>query len=348
MLDICLLGTGGMLPLPDRYLTAMLARFNGRKLLIDCGEGTQVTMRLLGWGYKTLDVICFTHYHGDHVTGLPGLLLTLNNTGRVEPLTIIGPPGLRKIVEGLTVVSKDISFELNLIELPYEKQTLQVGEFHITALPVPHNVKCFAYVIENHRLPKFMVEKAKLNHVPQKVWKLLQQGQTVEFEGPHNVKCFAYVIENHRLPKFMVEKAKLNHVPQKVWKLLQQGQTVEFEGKRYTPDMVLGDQRKGIKVAYSTDCRPTQDLEEAITEADLFICEGMYTDDSYLAQVKKHKHMLASEAALLAKKAKVKELWLTHFSPALPTSYISIEEVKKIFPQTIAGKDRMTKTIEFS
>ncbi len=301
MLDICLLGTGGMLPLPDRYLTAMLARFNGRKLLIDCGEGTQVTMRLLGWGYKTLDVICFTHYHGDHVTGLPGLLLTLNNTGRVEPLTIIGPPGLRKIVEGLTVVSKDISFELNLIELPYEKQTLQVGEFHITALPVPHNVKCFAYVIENHRLPKFMVEKAKLNHVPQKVWKLLQQGQTVEFEG-----------------------------------------------KRYTPDMVLGDQRKGIKVAYSTDCRPTQDLEEAITEADLFICEGMYTDDSYLAQVKKHKHMLASEAALLAKKAKVKELWLTHFSPALPTSYISIEEVKKIFPQTIAGKDRMTKTIEFS
>lgn len=301
MLDICLLGTGGMLPLPDRYLTAMLARFNGRKLLIDCGEGTQVTMRLLGWGYKTLDIICFTHYHGDHVTGLPGLLLTLNNTGREEPLTIIGPPGLRKVVEGLTVVSKDIGFELNLIELPYEKQTMQVGEFHITAIPVPHNVKCFAYVIENHRLPKFMVEKAKLNQVPQKAWKLLQQGQTVEFEG-----------------------------------------------KRYTPDMVLGDKRKGIKVAYSTDCRPTQDLEEAITEADLFICEGMYTDDSYLAQVKKHKHMLASEAASLAHKAKVKELWLTHFSPALPTSYISIEEVKKIFPQTIAGKDRMTKTIEFS
>lgn len=301
MLDICLLGTGGMLPLPDRYLTAMLARFNGRKLLIDCGEGTQVTMRLLGWGYKTLDIICFTHYHGDHVTGLPGLLLTLNNTGRTEPLTIIGPPGLRKVVEGLTVVSKDIGFELNLMELPYEKQTLQVGEFHITVLPVPHNVKCFAYTIENQRLPKFMVEKAKANNVPQKVWKLLQQGQTVEFEG-----------------------------------------------KRYTPDMVLGDQRKGIKVAYSTDCRPTQELEETIVDSDLFICEGMYTDDSYLAQVKKHKHMLASEAALLAKKANVKELWLTHFSPALPTSYISIEEVKKVFPQTIAGTDRMTTTIEFS
>lgn len=300
MLDICLLGTGGMLPLPDRYLTAMLARFNGRKLLIDCGEGTQVTMRLLGWGYKTLDIICFTHYHGDHVTGLPGLLLTLNNTGRTEPLTLIGPPGLRKVVEGLTVVSRDIGFELRFMELSYEKQSLQVGDFHITALPVPHNVKCFAYTIENHRLPKFLVEKAKVNNVPQKIWKTLQQGNSIEFEG-----------------------------------------------KMYTPDMVLGEKRKGIKVSYSTDCRPTQDLQEMITDSDLFICEGMYTDDSYLTQVKKHKHMLASEAATLAKNANVKELWLTHFSPALPAEYINVSESKKIFPNTIAGKDRMTTTIDF-
>lgn len=300
MLDICLLGTGGMLPLPDRYLTAMLARYNGRKLLIDCGEGTQVTMRLTGWGYKTLDIICFTHYHGDHVTGLPGLLLTINNAGRTEPLTLIGPPGLRKVVEGLTVVSRDLAFELNYIELSYEKQSLQVGDFYITALPVPHNVKCFAYTIENHRLPKFLVEKAQANNVPQKIWKILQQGNETEFEG-----------------------------------------------RLYTPDMVLGEQRKGIKVSYCTDCRPIQELEEVIMDSDLFICEGMYTDDSYFTQVKKHKHMLASEAATLAKKANVKELWLTHFSPALPTAYINVSEVKKIFNNTVAGEDRMTKTIDF-
>ena len=300
MLDVCLLGTGGMLPLPDRYLTALLARYNGRKLLIDCGEGTQVTMRMLGWGYKTLDIICFTHYHGDHVTGLPGLLLTLNNTGRTEPLTLIGPPGLKKVVEGLTIVSRDIGFPLKFIELAYEKQSLQVGEFYITALPVPHNVKCFAYTIENKRLPKFMVEKAQANHVPQRIWKKLQQGEIVEFEG-----------------------------------------------NTYTPDMVLGEARKGIKVSYSTDCRPIQQLEELVADSDLFICEGMYTDDEYLEQVKKHKHMLASEAAQLAKKAGVKELWLTHFSPALPTAYINIDKVKQIFPNTVAGYDRITKTIDF-
>lgn len=300
MLDICLLGTGGMLPLPERYLTALLARYNGRKLLIDCGEGTQVTMRLLGWGYKTVDIICFTHYHGDHVTGLPGLLLTIGNAGRKEPLTIIGPPGLKKVVDGLTVICRDLAFELVLVELPYEEQSIQIGDFFISILPVPHNVKCFAYTIENKRNAKFMVEKAKENNVPQKYWKQLQHGQTV---------------------------------------------TVGHE--TYTPSMVLGEERKGLKVSYCTDCRPIQELEDFIRNADLFICEGMYTEDEYKDQVKKHKHMLGSEAAKLAKSGSVKELWLTHFSPALPSSAISIDHIKAIFEQTIAGRDRMTTTLDF-
>ncbi len=300
MLDICLLGTGGMLPLPERYLTALLARYNGRKLLIDCGEGTQVTMRMLGWGYKTLDVICFTHYHGDHITGLPGLLLTIGNTGRKEPLTLVGPPGLKKIVEGLTVVCRDICFELILIELPYEKQTLQLGEFWISVMPVPHNVKCFAYTIENKRLPKFIVEKAKSNNVPQKFWKKLQQGQTI-------TEC----------------------------------ETV------YTPDMVLGEGRKGLKVSYCTDCRPIKELEDFIKEADLFVCESMYFQDEYLDQVKKHKHMLGSEAASLAKAAGVKRLWLTHFSPALTTNQMNIEGIRKIFKSTDMSYDRMVAALDF-
>jgi len=301
MLDICLLGTGGMLPLPDRYLTALLARYNGRKLLIDCGEGTQVTMRMLGWGYKTIDIICFTHYHGDHVTGLPGLLLTIGNAGRREPLTIIGPPGLKKVVEGLTVVCRDLAFELILVELPYEEQTVQIGEFWINVLPVPHNVKCFAYTIENKRNPKFIAEKAKENNVPQKYWKTLQKGETI--------------IEN---------------------------------GTTYTPEMALGTQRKGLKIAYCTDCRPIKELETFIKDADLFIGEGMYIQDEYLDQVKKHKHMLGSEAARLAKAAGVKELWLTHFSPALPNAYINVEGIKEIFDNTVAGYDRMTTTLDFS
>lgn len=300
MLDICLLGTSGMLPLPDRFLTAMLARYNGKKLLIDCGEGTQVTMKMLGWGYKTLDVICFTHYHGDHVTGLPGLLLTIGNSGREEPLTIIGPPGLKKVVDGLMVVAQDLSFDVILKELSYEAQTIQVGEFVISVTPVDHRVPCFAYSLEVKRRPKFVVEMAKANNIPQKHWKRLQCGETVV-----------------------------------------EGDSV------YEPYMVQGQSRKGIKIAYCTDARPNNGIVDLIQKADLFICEGMYGQLESSEQAKKYKHMTYIEAANLAKRGNVKELWLTHFSPANTNPEEGLENAKDIFNKTILGYDRLTKTFTF-
>lgn len=96
MLDVCLLGTGGMMPLPYRWLTSLMMRYNGSSILIDCGEGTQIAIKEKGWSFKPIDVICFTHFHGDHISGLPGLLLTMGNADRKEPLTLIGPRGLEK------------------------------------------------------------------------------------------------------------------------------------------------------------------------------------------------------------------------------------------------------------
>lgn len=300
MLDICLLGTGGMLPLPNRFLTAMLARYNGRKLLIDCGEGTQVTMKMLGWGYKTLDVICFTHYHGDHVTGLPGLLLTIGNSGRTEPITIIGPPGLKKVVEGLLVVARDLSFELILKELPQEAQTLEVGDFDISIVPVDHRVPCFAYSIALKRQPRFMIEKAQENNIPRQHWKKLQYGEQV--------------IDGDMI---------------------------------YEPHMVRGEDRKGIKVSYCTDGRPSPEIVDLIEGSDLFICEGLYGDLESQAQAAKYKHMTYKEAATLAKQGQVKELWLTHFSPANIHTGEGLENATAVFPNTILGQDRMTKTLSF-
>ena len=98
MIDVALLGTGGMMPMPERFLSSMLLRINGRLILVDCGEGTQVTLKMLGWGFKAIDTICFTHYHADHISGLPGMLLTIGNSGRTEPVKLIGPPGLKKVV----------------------------------------------------------------------------------------------------------------------------------------------------------------------------------------------------------------------------------------------------------
>ena len=106
MLDVCLLGCGGMMPLPYRWLTSLMVRFNGSSLLVDCGEGTQVAIREKGWSFKPIDVICFTHFHGDHISGLPGLLLTMGNAERTEPLVIIGPKGVEKVVNALRIIGK--------------------------------------------------------------------------------------------------------------------------------------------------------------------------------------------------------------------------------------------------
>lgn len=105
MLDICLLGTGGMMPLPYRWLTSLMARYNGKSILIDCGEGTQIAMKEKGWSPKPIDIICFTHYHADHISGLPGMLLTMGNAERTEPLLLIGPKGLTRVVNSLRVIA---------------------------------------------------------------------------------------------------------------------------------------------------------------------------------------------------------------------------------------------------
>ena len=183
MLDLCLLGTSGMMPLPGRALTALMARFGGSSLLIDCGEGTQVAIRERGWSFHPIDTICFTHYHGDHISGLPGLLLSMGNAERKEPVTLIGPRGLQKVVESLLVIAQGLPFELQYIELTDKEQDLECNGYHLHAFRVNHNVTCYGYTIDIKRGGRFFPELAKKNDVPMKLWSRLQKGEHIEFEG---------------------------------------------------------------------------------------------------------------------------------------------------------------------
>lgn len=292
MLDICLLGTGGMMPLPHRWLTSLMARYNGTGILIDCGEGTQIAMKEKGWSPKPIDVICFTHFHADHISGLPGMLLTMGNAERTEPLLLVGPKGLTKVVQSLRVIAPELPFEIKCFELTEAEQSISFDGFRIEAYRVNHNVVCYGYNIVIERVGRFDVKRA------------------IEYDIPRNF-----------------------------WSRLQKGEIIETEEGTFTPDMVLGEPRKGLKVTYCTDTRPTESIVRNAAGADLFICEGMYGEPEKKQKAKEYKHMTFYEAAELARKAGVKEMWLTHYSPSLIRPEEYMQEVRKIFPNSIAAKD---------
>ena len=301
MLDVCLLGTGGMMPLPYRWLTSLMVRYNGSSLLIDCGEGTQIAIKEKGWSFKPIDVICFTHYHGDHISGLPGLLLTMGNADRTEPLTLIGPKGLERVVNALRVIAPELPFPIKCIEIREPEETFEMNGYRLMA-----------------------------------------------FRVNHNVLCYGYTMEVDRAGKFDVERAKEAEIPQKYWGILQKGEMVEYEDRVLTPDMVLGPARKGLKITYCTDTRPTDSIKNNAEGSDLFICEGMYGEKDKQKKAREYKHMTFYEAAELARDAKVRELWLTHYSPSLTKPEEYMDDVREIFPAAVAAKDRRSVELVFS
>ena len=183
MLDICLLGTGGMMPLPYRWLTSMMARYNGTSILMDCGEGTQIAMKEKGWSPKPIDVICFTHFHADHISGLPGMLLTMGNAERTEPLLLVGPKGLCKVVASLRIIAPELPFAIDCLELTEPEQTIHMDGFRIEAFKVNHNVPCYGYSLVIDRIGKFDVDKAVSLGLERRYWSRLQKGETIEIDG---------------------------------------------------------------------------------------------------------------------------------------------------------------------
>lgn len=187
MLDVCLLGTGGMMPLPQRYLSATLARYGGKLLLLDCGEGTQVAMRARGWGFRHLAAILLTHLHADHVAGLPGLLLTVANAekGADEPLTIYGPEPLASVLRGLLVLAPRLPYPLR-VEVLRDGETFTIPEFtglEVSCAPLVHDAPCLAYALSVPRARRFDPDRARALGVPVHDWRRLQRGEAVAVAG---------------------------------------------------------------------------------------------------------------------------------------------------------------------
>ncbi len=300
MLDVCLVGTGGMMPLPRRWLTALMLKYNGHGILIDAGEGTQVAMRCAGLSFHDIDVILITHFHGDHISGLPGLLLSMGNAERTEPVTIVGPKGLARIVGQLRCIAPELPFEVNFIEHSENEQIYDFYGMQVSAFKVNHNVTCYGYSVSIKRAGLFNPDRAKELKIP--------------------------------LP---------------YWNRLQKGEIISDGDMTFTPDMVLGPERQGLKVTYCTDSRPTDNIIKYATDADIFICEGMYGEPDKQADAIAKKHMTFKEAAKMALEANAKEMWLTHYSPSMAHPKEFKKAAQDIFPNTLIARDGESRTLRF-
>lgn len=304
MIDLTLLGCGGNVPMPNRFLSSLFINYKGSKILIDCGEGTQVAMKKYNCGFKNVDLILITHLHGDHIIGLIGLLQTMGNSGKTDDLTIVGPIGIIDAMKAIKVLVEYLPYKVNIIENP--KQT---------------------FSLEHDILKDIDISTINLDH---------------------STECIGYSLYFKRKPKFDREKAILNQVPQNLWKKLQENSSAIYKDKTYYADMVLGENRRGIKLSFITDTRPTFEIPEFIYESDLFICEGMYGDDLDISKAVKNKHMTFRESASLANAGNVDKLLLTHFSPSIENPKDFIQNATNLFEDTIIGEDGLTLKLSYT
>ena len=306
MIGITLLGTAALVPLPERALTAAHLACGGRSLLFDCGEGTQAAARKAGVSLMKTDMIALTHYHGDHIFGLPGLLQTMYSLGRTEPLYITGPAGLEEAMAPVLQLAGRTPYSIVLKALPADGLRLEelsagwpAGAM-LTAFPTEHRVPSQGY-------------------------------------------CFTL----DRAGRFMPGKAKALGIPVTLWGLLQKGQSVRVGDAEIRPEQVLGEARKGLKAVFTGDTMPCGSLTAAADGADLLICEATYGENEQAALAAEHGHMNFAQAAETARRAGVKELWLTHYSQMIQDPQEYLENAAAIFPNTVCGRDGLSATLRF-
>jgi ribonuclease Z len=187
VIDVCLLGNGGMMPLPDRPLSATLLRTGSETILFDCGENTQVNWRRSGFAYRTTSTVLLSHLHADHVAGLPGVLFQIAHSGRTDPVTIYGPEHTYTIVGHLTAIVGRLPYELRVVELSGGEAFDIPGQFTVTTLALQHRMPCLGYRLDLPRAPRFDPQRATALGIPMADWSRLQRGETVGDVSPEQV-----------------------------------------------------------------------------------------------------------------------------------------------------------------
>lgn len=290
MMNFTLLGTAATMPLPERALSAGFLSCGGTGVLFDCGEGTQTAARKAHVNLMKTDVIALTHYHGDHVFGLAGLLQSMDCLGRREALFITGPQGIEKALEPVLHLAGSLQYEIRLVT-----GKLQINGAVLAPFETNHRVPSVGYAFYLPRAPKFLAERAEALNIPVKLWSKIQSS------APESV--------------------------------------ISFDGREIKAGEVMGEKRRGLKLVFSGDTSPCDALTDAAKDADLFVCDATYAEDEQADMAELYGHCTFRQAAETAKAAKVRRLWLTHYSQMIkePEEYLPM--VQSIFPETECGFD---------
>ena len=321
-MDVIILGSSAAIPMSNRNLPSVALRYKNELILFDCGEDLQRRFIEAKLKFNKPMKIFISHFHGDHVIGLPGLLFRFGLIERDAPLSIFGPRNLfLYLMLHSKILGLKTNYPLKIIEIDHENEKL-IEYMGLEPEKTHQEIKIHDNVIfdEKHYYVRYTVVD-------------------------HSVLAFGYSFnEKPRKGKFNPEKARDLGIPEgKLWGKMHEGQNIVLNGKLINPEKegVVGPKRIGRKVTYSGDTAPCESLIKLGMDSDVLIHEATFSKElEHIAREKKHS--TSTDAANVAVKMNAKKLILTHLSSRYQEdSELLLEDAKKIFPNTLLAHDLM-------
>jgi len=301
-IEITFLGTGSMVPTKERNVVGMFLSYKNKGLLMDCGEGTQRQMNIAGINRNKVNYVFLSHWHGDHVSGVIGLIQTLGNQqiqNEEKPvLHIYGPKETEERMEHMLktcIFENKVILEIHEI-IPKRNEMLTIldtEDFYIQTALLEHGIPCLGYTF---------IEK-----------------------------------DTRRMNMNKLKEYNLTHGP--VIGQLQNGETITHNNQAITPEMV-SELKKGLKITFILDTGLCENAIALAQDSDLLVCEATYSSELG-EKAENYKHMTARDAALLANNANVKRLIITHISQRYKTSGEVLDDAKSVYENVEVAHDFM-------
>jgi len=319
-MELIILGSSAAIPVQERNLPAIALKYKNELIIFDCGEDIQRGLINAGLKFNKPLKILISHFHGDHIIGLPGLLFRFGLIDRTAPLLVFGPPNL-------------------FLYLFLHRKIL--------GLKAPYPLKIFEIHHDQNKLIEFdgldsdqaLSESSLKNNIIYEDERYYLNYTLVD----HSVLTYGYAfIEKPRKGKFNPDRARELGIPEsRIWTKLHEGHIIEFQGKKIDPlkEGIVGPKRQGRKITYSGDTAPCNDLVKLGEYSDVLIHEATFSKNLTDIAIEK-KHSTSIDAAIIAKKMNAKQLILTHISSRYQEDATQLlKEAKEIFPNSILAKD---------